>query len=151
MTISTNEKLGLVDTNVLVYRADRDSQYHLSSSNLINLGLRGEIPLCLAPQNLTEFYAVITSPKRVTNPIDPATARAEIEMYIQSQNIRIIYQKPGLMSKVLELLNQTSITRQHIFDLQLVATMLINGVTRIYTFNANHFSPYQGIEVITLE
>lgn len=151
MTISTNEKLGLVDINILVYRADQDSQYYLSSANLINLGFRGEIPLCLAPQNLTEFYAVITSPKRVTIPIDPATARAEIEMYIQSQNIRKIYQKPGLMSKVLELLNQTSITRQHIFDLQLVATMLINGVTCIYTFNANHFSRYQEIEVITLE
>lgn len=150
MTISTSEKIGLVDTNVLVYRADGDSPFHVPSANLINLGLRGEIPLCLAPQNLTEFYAVITNPKRVANPINPATARTEIEMYIQSQNIGKIYQTAGLMSKVLELINKTPITRHHIFDLQLVATMLINSVTRIYTFNAKHFRQYQELEVITL-
>ncbi len=79
MTISTSEKMGLVDTNILVYRADQDSAFHLPSANLIDRGLRGDIPLCLAPQNLTEFYAVITSPKRVANPIAPVDARAEIE------------------------------------------------------------------------
>ena len=31
MTISMSEKMGLVDTNILVYRADQDSVFHLSS------------------------------------------------------------------------------------------------------------------------
>jgi predicted nucleic acid-binding protein len=151
MTTSTSEKTGLVDTNVLVYRADRDSAFHLPSVNLINRGLRGGIPLCLAPQNLTEFYAVVTSPKRVANPIAPVDARAEIEKYLQSQNIRKIYQTAALMSKLRELIDKYRPTRQQIFDLQLVATMLINNITRIYTFNAKHFQPYQEIEVITPE
>jgi predicted nucleic acid-binding protein len=92
MTISTNLPMGLVDTNVLVYRADRDSEFHQPSANLIQQGLKGEIPLCVSLQNLTEFYAVITSPKRVTNPITPAEASAEIKKYLQSNNIRKIYQ-----------------------------------------------------------
>ena len=45
MTISTSEKMGLVDTNILVYRADQDSVFHLPSVNLINCGLRGDILL----------------------------------------------------------------------------------------------------------
>ena len=49
MTISTNEQMGLVDTNILVYRADQNSVFHLPSMNLINRGLRGDISLCLAP------------------------------------------------------------------------------------------------------
>ena len=47
MPISTSEKIGLIDTNVLVYRADQDSTFHLPSVNLISRGLRGDISLCL--------------------------------------------------------------------------------------------------------
>ena len=151
MTISTSERMGLVDTNILVYRADQASTFHLPSINLINRGLKGDISLCLAPQNLTEFYAIMTDPKRVTNPIDPVTACVEIERYLQSQNIRKIYQTADLMSKLLELINKYPPTRQQIFDLQLIATMLVNDVTRIYTFNAKHFQPYREIEVIVPE
>jgi predicted nucleic acid-binding protein len=151
MPISTSEKIGLIDTNVLVYRADQDSAFHLPSVNLIDCGLRGDIPLCLALQNLTELYAVMTSPKRVANPIAPVDARVEIEGYLQSQNIRKIYQTAGVMPKLLELINSYPPTRQHIFDLQLIATMLVHSITRIYTFNAKHFQPYQEIEVIVPE
>ena len=63
MTISTSERVGLVDTKILVYRADQGSTFHLPSVNLINRGLRGDSSLCLAPQNLTEFYAVMTDPR----------------------------------------------------------------------------------------
>ena len=150
MTILTSEKIGLVDTNILVYRADQDSAFHLPSANLIDRGLRGDISLCLAPQNLTEFYAVITNPKRVANPIAPVDARVEIEGYLQSQNIHKIYQTVDLMSKLLELIDRYPPKRQQIFDLQLVATMLVNDVTCIYTFNAKHFQLYQEIEVITI-
>ena len=151
MTISTSEEIGLIDTNILVYRADQDSTFHLPSVSLINRGLRGDVSLCLAPQNLTEFYAVMTNPKRVINPIDSAAARVEIERYLQSQNIRKIYQTADLIPKLLELINKYPPTRQQIFDLQLIATMLVNGITRIYTFNARHFQPYQEIEVIVPE
>ena len=106
MTISTSERIGLVDTNILVYRADQDSTFHLPSINLIDRGLKGDISLCLAPQNLTEFYAVMTNPKRVANPITPVDARVEIERYLQSQNIRKIYQTADLMPILLELINK---------------------------------------------
>ena len=147
MTISTSERMGLVDTNILIYRADQDSIFHLPSVNLINCGLKGEVSLCLAPQNLTEFYAVMTNPKRVTNPIAPVDARVEIERYLQSQNIRKIYQNADLIPTLLKLIDKYPPTRQQIFDLQLIATMLVNNITRIYTFNAKHFQPYQEIEV----
>lgn len=149
MTISTPPPMGLVDTNVLVYRADRSSPFHSASVTLIDRGLRGEIPLCLSPQNLMEFYAVVTSSKRVTNPISPADARDEIEKYLQSTNLHQIYQTASLLPKLLELIRKYPPQRQQIFDLQLVATMLINQVTLIYTFNVKHFSSYQEIQVQT--
>ena len=149
MTISTKPQMGLVDTNILVYRADRDSAFHGPSANLIRQGLKGDIPLCISPQNLTEFYAVMTSPKRVTNPITPEDARLEINKYLQSKNIRKIYQTADVLPKLLELLRKYPPQGQQIFDLQLVATMLIHNVTLLYTFNRKHFEHYQEIQVKT--
>lgn len=55
------------------------------------------------------------------------------------------------MPKLLELIAKYPPTRQQIFDLQLIATMLVNNITRIYTFNAKHFQPYEEIEVTVPE
>lgn len=151
MNISTHQQMSLIDTNILVYRADHNSDFYEPSVNLIQQGMKGEIALCLSPQNLAEFYAVITDQKRVTNPLSPMDARAEVEKYFKSQNIRKIYQTKDLLPKLLELMDKYQITRQQIFDLQLVAMMLINDVTQIYTFNRKHFEPYQEIQVLCPE
>ena len=46
------------------------------------------------------------------------------------------------------LLERYNVTRQDIFDLQLVATMLSNGVSRLFTFNEEDFSKFGEIEVV---
>jgi hypothetical protein len=40
-------------------------------------------------------------------------------------------------------------TKQEIFDLQLVATMLSNNVSRLYTYNKDDFIKFKEIEVLT--
>lgn len=49
-----------------------------------------------------------------------------------------------------DLLSRYPISRQDIFDLQLTATMLSNGVTRLFTFNQKDFSMYQEIQVLPI-
>ena len=147
-TLTSNEDVGLVDTNVLVYRADTDSKFHSASIDLIQRGHAGEISLCLAPQNLTEFFAILTSPRRVANPLTPIEAWREIEKYHRSMTIRKIHQNKRLIPTLSSLISKYPVKGQEIFDLQLVATMLINDVTRIYTFNDKHFAKYSEIKVV---
>jgi hypothetical protein len=40
------------------------------------------------------------------------------------------------------------VTRGAVFDLQLAATMLGNGVGKIYTVNRSDFEPFEEIEVL---
>lgn len=61
----TTSKVCLLDTNVLVYAADRNSPFFESSRKLIESGFAGEIDLCISPQTISEFFAVITDSKRV--------------------------------------------------------------------------------------
>jgi predicted nucleic acid-binding protein len=47
-----------------------------------------------------------------------------------------------------DLAEKHGVTGADIFDLQLVATMLENGVRRIYTFNREDFERFAELEVI---
>ena len=138
----------LLDTNLLVYAADNSSPFYHAAKVLREKGLRGEMSLCVCPQVLTEFYAVITDPKRVDNPRSQDEALIEMEKYFDSINILKIYPGPNIIEKTLDLLKTYKITRQGIFDLYLVATMLSNNVTRLYTYNQDHFSKFKELEVL---
>jgi predicted nucleic acid-binding protein len=150
--MSTLNDRALVDTNVnvLVYAADTSSSFHEPSRQLRDQGFRGEVPLVVTLQVLMEFFAVITSARRVTTPCSPEEARAEVEKYIRANRLQKIYPDQATLEQTLDLMRQhPEVTRQEIFDLFLVATMLANGVTRIYTYNQQHFTRFAGIEVLT--
>ena len=141
-------EMSFIDTNVLVYAADLSSPFHRRSLNLRRKGLSGDIPLCLSPQILCELFAVLTDPKRVNNPLSQREAFAEIEKYHRSASIKKIYQGSAAVEIMFDLLKRYKVDRQGIFDLQAVATMLANNVTRIYTFNRHDFEAFRGIEAL---
>lgn len=144
----TTSDTGLLDTNILVYAADKSSPFHQTAVNLRDRGMNGVTSVCISPQVLNEFFAIITTPKRVANPRSQEEAREEMEKYLNSERILKIYPGGKVIREILELLKRYKVTRQEIFDLQLVATMLLNGVRRIYTYNSDDFDKYEEIEVL---
>jgi predicted nucleic acid-binding protein len=146
----TTSELALLDTNILVYAADETSEFHVPAKQLRDQGVQGDISVAVSPQILFEFFAVITNPRRVTQPRSPQEAREEMEKYLQAPTILKIYPGEDIINRVMALLQQhPQITRQDIFDCVLVATMHTNGVRRIYTYNRQHFTPFADIEVLT--
>jgi len=145
----TTSDIGLLDTNVLVYAADEASPFHHAATALRDKGFRGETPVCVCPQVLHEFFAVITDPKRVTNPLGQKDAQKEIEKYFYSKHIVKIFPEPEVMEKMFNLLTRYKVAAQEIFDLRLVATMISNNVSRLYTYNTEDFAQYKEIEVVT--
>jgi predicted nucleic acid-binding protein len=96
-----------------------------------------------------EFFAVITNPRRVQQARSPQEARTEVEKYVHS-SIRKIHPGADILNRVLTLLEQhPNISRQDIFDLFLAATMLENGITRIYSYNQDHFTRFLELTVLT--
>ena len=53
-----------------------------------------------------------------------------------------------VVDRWLALLEQHPVRRKKIFDLQLAATMLANGVKTIYTFNVKDFIPFAELKVL---
>lgn len=53
-----------------------------------------------------------------------------------------------LITRLLNLIRKYPVTQQKVFDLQLVATMLGNGVDRIDTYNRSDFEQIDELEVV---
>jgi predicted nucleic acid-binding protein len=51
----------------------------------------------------------------------------------------------------MDIVRRFPVTRQHIFDLQLAATILGNGVTRLYTFNPSDFKSIADLKLLVPE
>ncbi len=144
--MTTSEGPILLDTNILVYAADEISPFYRQCRKFRERGQSGELSLCVAPQMLFEFYAVVTDPRRVAKALDPQEAWQEVESYLNDTTIRKIYPGMDIAQNVLTFLKRYRAGRQEVFDLVIVATMLSNSVQKICTYNQSHFSRYQEIQ-----
>jgi toxin-antitoxin system PIN domain toxin len=145
-TTATN--LSLVDTNVLVYALYVAARHHGPAKALLDRAAAPEAAFCVAPQNLIEFYAVVTNPRRVTEPKSSEVALGAITELLALPGLSLLPVPGDLLSRWMGLAQEQPLTGRRVFDLQLIATMLGNGVRRIYTFNAKDFEPFQELEVI---
>lgn len=137
----------LFDTNVLVAAADLDSSNHKIAKELHQKVEEGEIEAVIAHQNLEEFLAITTDPKRVKTPLSPTIALKEVEKYLFSR-FRLISPKDDTIFIFVSLLRKKPAKAQRIFDVYLAATMLSSGVGTIYTENVGDFAKYSEIETI---
>ena len=73
-----------LDTNILVYAADRSFPLHRQAVQLRDRAVaeRGSVSLCFPV--LLEFFAVITDPTRVRSPLDPEEAWEEVNAYAEA-------------------------------------------------------------------
>jgi len=138
----------LVDANVLVYAFHQESEHHSASRGILNQAQGGKVLLCVTPQVLAEFYAVVTDHRRVAAPRHPEEALQAIGLILAMPGMTLLPTPDGLVDRWVVLARQHPVTGGAVFDLQLVATMLGNGVSKIYTFDRSHFERFNEIEVL---
>ena len=138
---------GVVDTNVLVYALDADAPQHAPSRALLEAGRDGSTTLDMMSQILCEFYSIVTNARRVQRPCSPADALAAISSL--RGFVRVLPVPMRAVEELLRLLRRRPVAGADVFDLQIVATMNVNGIRRIYTFNAGDFAGFAEIDVLT--
>jgi len=151
MTTSAAVESALLDTNVLVYALDQESPFHSAARTLL---LRAadtawQERLCVTPQVLAEFFAVVTNPRRVRSPRSPEEALRALEQFIALPNLTVLAVPVDVVSRWVPLVRAHRLGASRVFDAQLAATIVANGVRRIYTFDRAHFECFAELEVIT--
>jgi toxin-antitoxin system PIN domain toxin len=148
MTTSPDRRTAL-DTNVLIYSVYADAEHHRAARSLVDQAKNPDAALCLAPQVLAEFYAVVTNPRRVTEPKSPEVALETMNTFLTLPGITLLSVPLDIVSRLMALLRQHPVIGRKVFDVQLVATLLGNGVRKLHTFNRADFAPFSEIEVLT--
>lgn len=105
----------------------------------------------VTPQVLAEFYSVITNPRRVSSLFTPQEALQEVNNIRTLPGMTVLPVPVDVVDRWTDLVRRHPVTGRKIFDVQLVATMLGNGVKKIYTFNVTDFEPFADIEVLVPE
>lgn len=139
-----------IDTNLLIYAHNRDSQFNEKASAFLEKVLNerneyGNLRVCLSSQVLMEFINVITR-QNIEHPLSIPEAVAVVNDYLDT-GIRIINQQETQIQTFIELMNLVT-TRKKIFDIALVATLKDNGIMGLYTANVVDFTEFDFLEII---
>jgi predicted nucleic acid-binding protein len=68
----------LIDSNVLISSYDETEKQHKDSYWIVEKAMNREVQAVLAHQNLLEYLAVVTDPRRVENPLSSEEALVNI-------------------------------------------------------------------------
>lgn len=138
---------GIIDANILVYAMAVDAPQYASSRALLDAARDDPATFYVTSQILCEFYSVVTNPRRVTQARSAADALQAISGFLAFLHVLPIPARA--VEGWMDLLRRSPVTGADVFDLQLAATMLANGVARIYTFNGGDFEAFPELEVVT--
>ena len=141
--------LALLDTNVLIYALDPRCQYYAASRALLDKAQEEGAGLCLLPQVLVEFYAIVTDARRVPKPRPAAEAIAVINQFVALPGVTLLPVPPDILERLADLLARHPVIGPGVFDVQIVAALLANDVRRLYTFDRAVFERFTEIEVLT--
>src|SRR5437867_13454102 len=109
--------VALLDTNVLVHAGYRDSPLHSSAATLVDNRLRKRGLYCVAPQNLTEFMAVVTRGRLVHPAMTPEEAARMGEILYRSRRLAKIYPSRGTVVRSIREGQKLRITGPAWYDL----------------------------------
>ena len=147
MTMTSSQPEWGLDTNILVHATFQGSPYYAKAKAIRDDAEAGVFPACVPVQVLREFFAVITDPRKVSSPLSYADAAQEVENYLDSTSIRKIYSSPTSLAILLELIRKHGLRCQEVHDGNIVATLLANGVSHLYTHNVGDFAKFPMLTV----
>lgn len=136
----------LVDTNILLRSHPSDPHYPLVRTALAKLKQHREV-LCIAPQNLVEYWVVATRPLENNGlGMQPAAVVAEIQRLRKA--FHVLEGLPGVSDAWERLIEKHLVLGKQAHDANLAATMLVHGVKRLLTFNGADFKRFDSVEVM---
>jgi predicted nucleic acid-binding protein len=138
----------LLDTNILVHAYNRSSLHQKKASNIIKKAVQGEIEAYLAPQVLYEFFAILTSPRRVEHPM-PVDEAADLCIDLwECREIEKVNPTPLAPREVFKLAKELKLSKGKVFDCVLAVTARENKLEAVYTENVDDFKDYGFIKAL---
>ena len=141
----------LLDTNVLVHAAYRDTPFHDSAARLVAWGLGERGSFCISPQNLIEFAAAVTRKRLVITPLAPEELKRMVKTLYDSRRLTKIYPKRGTAIRAATDGAALGFAGPQWYDMYLAATMRDSGIETIVTEDLEGFRKIPFVTAISIE
>jgi predicted nucleic acid-binding protein len=132
----------LVDTDVLLRRTQPRHPVHAVAVESVARLLASGEPVHFTPQNIAEFWNVITRPPS-NNGLGFSVSVAGAEVIKIERVLVLLPDTPALYEEWKRLVAQHQVIGSKVHDARLVASMLVHRVGRILTFNTADFVRYR--------
>ena len=136
----------LVDTNILLRRAQPNHEHHLAAAKTVARLLANGDTLYFTPQNISEFWNALTRPV-VNNGLGFSVSQAVAEVEKVEDTLTLLPDSPATYDEWKRLVIKHSVMGSKVHDTRLVAAMNVHGVKQLLTFNAGDFLRFD-IEVL---
>jgi predicted nucleic acid-binding protein len=139
----------LLDTNILTRLAQSTHPQHpMAQAAILALQQQGHT-LCIAPQNLYEFWAVATRPIAAANGLGLSVQETSAEIDRSKALFRFLPDSPAIYPEWEDLVRRLDVKGKVAHDARLVAAMKVHGITHVLTFNAPDFSRFAGLTILS--
>lgn len=136
----------LADTNVLLRTVQPQHPHFATTLRALDvLHKRGEL-LCIASQNIVEFWAAATRPASV-NGLGLTIQQTEAELDSLKSLFKLLPEVP-IHAEWERIVRQYGVSGKSVHDARLVAAMIVHGIGEILTFNVPDFARYAEIGVL---
>ncbi len=138
----------VIDTNVLVYAADRECPEHAACRRVLDDARRSPLPWHLTWTTIYEFLRVVSHPRVFRKPWNIARAWEFVEVLLESPSLSIL-QETGSHGATAKLVMGAvpGLRGNAVHDAHIVALMREHGVRRVCTRDAE-FHRFDSIEVV---
>ena len=135
----------VIDTNVLIYSTISSCPWHQEAKQKLVELLNSGTELCLTPQIAREYLVVLTRgdifEKRFT------VEEAVNELGTILPEFALLDETAEIAYYLRNLIQRHQVSGKAIHDANIVAAMLVNGITRLMTYNSDDFRRFQEIAI----
>jgi predicted nucleic acid-binding protein len=138
----------LADTNILLRFISPSDPNHLLIRNAIQTLLQQGEQICYTSQNLAEFWNVCTRPATSRGGFGLSIEETDRRTQIIESYFKFLPNNSAVHAKWRQLIVELNVSGVQVHDANLVAAMLVHGVTHILTFNTADFKRFLEITVV---
>ena len=137
----------LVDTNVLLRRAQPSHGSAAVAVESVAALLARNTPVYFTPQNISEFWNVATRPVE-KNGLGLPHERVMAELKVIEGLLTLLPDSPAIYGEWKRLVAVHKVVGTKVYDARLVAVMSVYQVQSILTFNKGDFVRYRSVAVL---
>jgi predicted nucleic acid-binding protein len=137
----------LVGTNVLLRSVQKSHPMQSDAVRAINLLLRNPEPVSVIPQNLIEFWAVATRPE-TNNGLGLSVDETARQITSFKSLFTLLPDTDGVFKEWERLVTHHLVLGKQVYDVRLVAAMIVHDLTHLLTFNTDDFKRFTTITAV---